>query len=133
MTENPERRVLDAIDELVEESLARPISDDYSLPWRERCELCGGDWHGLPDTDFGCPGAFATDEQREAFAATGWEKDPEPTSSYAPWLLLLDGPGPYTLAQIAALNGAAWAGRGPTWRELVALTSDGVVLEWPDD
>ena len=30
MTDNPEKAVIDAIDELVNESLSRPITDDYN-------------------------------------------------------------------------------------------------------
>ena len=64
---NPEQRVIDEIDQLVNESLARPITDDYNNPWQARCELCHGEWHGLAGEYNECPGAYATDEEREQY------------------------------------------------------------------
>jgi hypothetical protein len=64
---NPEADVIDAIDELVNEQLTHR-QDDYNERWSETCQLCGGQWHGLPgDADNGggpgCPGAYATEDQ----------------------------------------------------------------------
>ena len=77
---NPEDQVLDRIDQLVNESLARPITDDYDNPWLERCEVCHDEWHGLAHEYNGCPGAYADDdaieqwkEQRaQRLAGRGW-------------------------------------------------------------
>lgn len=68
---NPEQTVIDAIDELVNESLAHGPTDDYNDPFDETCPVCSGEWHGLPyDEDYGgCPGAYATPEQCEAYQA----------------------------------------------------------------
>jgi hypothetical protein len=63
---NPQH-IIDQIDALVNESLERGPTDDYERDWLARCELCGADWHGLTDPD-GCPGAFATPAQRDAWA-----------------------------------------------------------------
>jgi hypothetical protein len=70
-------RVIDAINQLVDEELAR--GEPYGDLEQDRCELCGGPWHGAP-THFsagvedlshpGCPGAFASDTQREQ-----WHRD----------------------------------------------------------
>jgi hypothetical protein len=72
-------RLIDAIDQLVDEQLAR--GENGGNLDQDRCELCGGPWHGAP-TDFaagaqdlhhpGCPGAFANDTQREQ-----WHRDRE--------------------------------------------------------
>jgi hypothetical protein len=66
---NPEQSVVSAIDELVDESLARPIVDDYSVNRFERCELCGSQWHGLPIyvEERSCPGAWASDEAKSVW------------------------------------------------------------------
>jgi hypothetical protein len=68
---NSERKVIDEIDQLVNESLAAPITDDYSVNRYERCELCRNDWHGLPTMDDyldrSCPGAWASDEAKAAW------------------------------------------------------------------
>ena len=68
---NPEQAVIDAIDELVNESLAHGPTDDYNDPFDETCPVCGGEWHGLPyNEDYGgCPGAHAAPEQRAAYQA----------------------------------------------------------------
>lgn len=84
--QNPEQPVLDAIDELVNESLSRPITDSYSSPWHDKdgkltCGLCGREWHGL--TRDSCPGAYATEEQTQAY------KDKEVSSGRA------DSPVPF--------------------------------------
>jgi hypothetical protein len=50
---NPEDRVLDAIDRLVDEQLAPGPLDDHNTDRYIKCR-CGQDWHGLPDK--GCPG-----------------------------------------------------------------------------
>lgn len=68
---NAEDKVIDAIDELVSDSLAQPITDDYSVNRYEKCELCRSDWHGLPTMDEyddrSCPGAWASDEAKAAW------------------------------------------------------------------
>ena len=65
----PEQAVIDAIDELVNESLAHGPTDDYNEPFDEHCPVCDGEWHGLPyEVEWGgCPGTHATPEQREAY------------------------------------------------------------------
>lgn len=63
-------------DSIVDDSLAVGPLDDYSKPYSEKCEHCGGAWHGQPSSwnanpkllnrdrvREGCPGAYATDEQ----------------------------------------------------------------------
>lgn len=71
---NPEQPVIDAIDALVTEALAQPIVDDYEVNRYERCELCRRQWHGLPEFVMlsggaqTCPGAWATDEDKAAWA-----------------------------------------------------------------
>jgi hypothetical protein len=72
-------RLIDAIDRLVDEQLARgELGGDVD---QDRCELCGGPWHGAPtdSTDDAedlrhprCPGAFADDTQRDQ-----WQRDRE--------------------------------------------------------
>jgi len=72
-------RLIDAIDRLVDEQLARgELGGDVD---QDRCELCGGPWHGAPtyitdETDerhfHGCPGAFASDTQLQQ-----WHRDRE--------------------------------------------------------
>ena len=71
---NPEN---DAIDQLVNDSLAACHQDSYDKPYSERCEHCSGSWHGQPRSwqqsvpgmwtqdsiKPGCPGAYATEEQ----------------------------------------------------------------------
>jgi len=60
--------LIEVIDRLIDDELARgPRYDNAGQP---RCELCNGDWHGLGRTE-GCPGAFATDGQRDAWLNTG--------------------------------------------------------------
>jgi hypothetical protein len=71
-------RLIDAIDQLVDEQLARGETG-YDLG-QDRCELCGGPWHGAPSQSPTeredllrrprCPGAFADDAQREQ-----WQRD----------------------------------------------------------
>lgn len=65
---NPEQSVVSEIDRLVDQSLAQPIVDDYSVNRYESCELCGNDWHGLPayveEEQRSCPGAWASDEAK---------------------------------------------------------------------
>lgn len=68
MSDNPERDVIDAIDALVDEQLAQEASGyDHNLN-QPKCELCRGEWHGIPST-MRCPGAHATPEQVAAFKA----------------------------------------------------------------
>lgn len=71
---NPEDHVLDAIAELVDESIAHGPTDDYDRPYQERCELCRMAWHGLPRG--GCPGAHATPEEQQRFREAGWTGGP---------------------------------------------------------
>lgn len=69
MTVDRVQAAIDAIDELVNESLARGPQDDYCNPWgrtsdegrrtQENCEFCGNPWHGLASGD--CDGAFGND------------------------------------------------------------------------
>lgn len=63
-------------DQLITDSLAVRSQDDYNRPYTEKCEHCGGPWHGQ-SADWnptgiwradrgvkeGCPGAYATDKQ----------------------------------------------------------------------
>jgi hypothetical protein len=73
---DPIDRLVAEIDKLVDEELARgPYDDDVG---QADCALCGGDWHGAPaDADTAgehrripdCPGAFASDAQREQWLA----------------------------------------------------------------
>jgi hypothetical protein len=65
-------RLIVAIDELIDDELAR--GEQYGDIGQPVCELCGGDWHGgsadnESTSGYGrkprCPGAFATDAQRE--------------------------------------------------------------------
>jgi hypothetical protein len=69
----PETLVLDAIDQLVSESLAQPIVDDYSVNRFERCEYCGNQWHGLPsyveELGHDCPGGWADADALAAWRA----------------------------------------------------------------
>lgn len=79
---NPEDDVVKDIDQLITDSLTVRQQDDYSRPYAERCEHCGGPWHGQA-SDWnntgiwrvdrgigeGCPGAYATAEQMAE-----WEK-----------------------------------------------------------
>jgi hypothetical protein len=58
---NPEKPVLDDIDELIASELdehGNPL-DDFRSDRYPRCERCLGHWHGLPAG--GCPGAFGDD------------------------------------------------------------------------
>lgn len=64
---NPEKPVMDDIDELIASELDQygvPL-DDYSQDRYVKCELCHGNWHGLPRR--GCPGAYATPQQLQAW------------------------------------------------------------------
>lgn len=61
MSKHPEDKVLDVIDQLVDESLKKP-KDDYNAPFSEACQYCGYEWHGSTN-GIGCPGVFATDQQ----------------------------------------------------------------------
>ncbi len=45
-------RVLDAIDELVDESLAAGPVDNYNIDRYDRCPHCRRSWHGLPVTAY---------------------------------------------------------------------------------
>jgi hypothetical protein len=88
----PERHVIDAIDALVDEQLAHPEQFRVVHDHRQ-CDICGGEWHGLPGTgpaQFvvsgplgaegyeqignggrpGCPGAYATEQQIDAWRAS---------------------------------------------------------------
>lgn len=56
MTDNPEKPVLDDIDELIAQGLDEhgvPL-DDYSKDRYVKCSRCHSDWHGLPTAH--CPG-----------------------------------------------------------------------------
>jgi hypothetical protein len=67
----PEQPVMDEIDELIASELdeyGSPL-DDYMANRYDKCELCHSGWHGLPHEQGSCcPGAFATAEQRIAWA-----------------------------------------------------------------
>jgi hypothetical protein len=67
MSKHPEDKVLDVIDQLVDESLKKP-KDDYHQPFSEACHVCGYEWHGATN-GLGCPGVFATDEQAATWRA----------------------------------------------------------------
>jgi hypothetical protein len=76
-TENRFANVIDAIDELVNESLLRGPNDDFSQPLgrttergtrtRDLCEYCGRTWHGLPRDD--CEGAWVDNSSEADLAA----------------------------------------------------------------
>jgi hypothetical protein len=87
--DNPEQSVVSAIDELVDESLARPIVDDYSVNRFERCEICGNDWHGLPTfVEHGqrsCPGAWASDEAKSVWRTMFQRPRLAPTTRAGRW------------------------------------------------
>jgi hypothetical protein len=74
---NPEKSVLDDIDELIASECDEhgvPL-DDHNRDRYLKCELCHEDWHGK--TNFmGCPGAYATEEQVKAWDATTKPKQP---------------------------------------------------------
>ena len=71
----PEQDVLDDIDRLVDESLQREMycrcgnpencCCDYASDDMPPCELCQGDWHGLPDLASDCPGAYGSDAEKQ--------------------------------------------------------------------
>lgn len=67
MPDNPEQAVIDQIDALVNESLAHGPTDDYERDYQERCDICMGEWHGLPSPYDACPGAYATPEQHAEY------------------------------------------------------------------
>lgn len=94
--ENPEQHVVDLIAELVDESLAHGPTDDYHAPWKVRCSLCAGEWHGEPKnalTDPGwCPGAYASPAEIEA-----WHARP-------PALTHMPTQHSYTLADLEAMR-----------------------------
>jgi hypothetical protein len=54
--------IVDQIDQLVDDALARPIVDDYSVNRYPRCWHCNREWHGMPITrqiaDMYARGAF---------------------------------------------------------------------------
>ena len=66
---NPEDRLIDAIDQLVSDSLEARAQDDYFAPLKARCELCGDEWHGLPKFtgSASCPGGWASEEDKAAW------------------------------------------------------------------
>lgn len=118
---NPESDVVDAIDELVDESLNHGPTDDYDRPWTERCELCSDEWHGLEGNGEvgvqGCPGAYATDEQIERWREW-WGVNRPPSSlsvdysatdyrviPFSPIRALTLTACGYTLADIEAMRG----------------------------
>lgn len=70
----PEQRVLDDIEELVNEELTH-TPDDYHMNNQryDKCELCQGLWHGLPGHN-GCPGAYATEEQAQLWVESTTRK-----------------------------------------------------------
>lgn len=125
---NPEDAVLDAIAELVDESIAHGPTDDYHRSFDARCEFCGSEWHGL-SSEFGCPGAFATEEQRAAAAPLPPE---EPLPVIEPFAMLRDllvssqriiasvigvelPEDPFDPAEwLGAIDGAPWV-RATTW------------------
>lgn len=80
---NPEDDVLDAIDELVQDSLDHGPTDDYDRDWLVRCDHCPGEWHGLASEFNGCPGAFASDDEVMAWKAAR-DATPGYTTSYEP-------------------------------------------------
>lgn len=62
-----ESAVIDAIDALVDEQLQQEKSGyDHNIN-QTHCSLCRSQWHGLAAD--GCPGAFASDGERESWQA----------------------------------------------------------------
>ena len=96
---NPEQSVVNAIDELVDHELAQPIVDDYNVNRYDKCETCGGDWHGLPVmldwTERSCPGAWASDEVKNVWREMFTRRSGVSNS---------DGPSSWTLTNIGQQN-----------------------------
>lgn len=80
---NPEQRVIDDIDKLVDETMAAALiktpngdlvpRDDYSKNYYAKCELCDEDWHGLPRVENDCPGAYAPEDVKRAWRGEDYE------------------------------------------------------------
>ena len=91
--------ILDSISELVDEQLAHGPRDDYNRDYlaridqgevrAERCDRCGGEFHGLPRGR--CPGTMSTDEavewvqrrQHSEVLVSGTAANP----IYSPWTI----------------------------------------------
>jgi hypothetical protein len=65
---NPEDEVIDAIDELIDDAIERGPTDDYDAEWLCTCRDCSHEWHGLECLRCGCPGAYASIEERAEYA-----------------------------------------------------------------
>lgn len=118
---NPEAAVIDAIDALIDEQLARGPRDDYDRDYLARldggsvvaevCSVCLEEWHGEPN-DEGCPSEFGTDEAVEAYISNGPVKAPR-------WTLEeLEAAGEqmargYTIEQVAAMRGGFYRHDSP--------------------
>lgn len=66
----PEQRVLDQIDELVDESLGPGPRDDFNVDRYPRCDHCDHGWHGLGCVKCDCAGSEgerASLEQRKTY------------------------------------------------------------------
>jgi hypothetical protein len=53
---NPEDKVVDAIDALIDEQLAAGPHDDYNANYYPECDRCRHDWHGVECIYCGCDG-----------------------------------------------------------------------------
>jgi len=120
---NAEQQVISDIDALIDECMAPGPVDDYSVNRYDRCDTCSSQWHGLEDEDNGCPGAFATDNEIEAFRSR--YSSHRPARPGSPWALSelptgtrIDGsinyPFGYTLADVEAMRGGFSPARSGT-------------------
>lgn len=133
---NPETPVLDAIDELVDESLtSRRTMDSYTDPLAvEACELCEEQWHGAPGLgecdnygrglgELGCPGAYATEEGRDKWlrgkaTAAEWRT----AMDTSPGALYTIPEGPTVIISGGGSNdGGSGGGGSGMWRPLVRM------------
>ena len=120
--------MLDAIDELVNESLAPGPRDDYSVNRYDRCPRCHGDWHGLPN-ELGCNGSDGepikyVDQIERVVTVSGTDRDRVYTTHDGPIVRLWnadmeyvgtvepeEGSTAYTLADIERMRGASYRDR----------------------
>lgn len=108
---NPEDAVLDEIDRLVDESLAKPYSErsGYDNDINQPGCRCGADWHGLPQG--GCPGSDAEGPLGKDPVFRGNPLDPNE------WIPLgrIEGDGPrFTYAPEFSFSAPQWPPIGPT-------------------
>lgn len=83
--------------------LAHGPTDDYERDYQERCDTCHGEWHGLPA--YGCPGAYATPEQRDEYLQTHYRGRNTGTRPIYPQYTYYEGFAPSTAVNDQALEG----------------------------